>query len=438
MGYLSAARVAAALGLGGAAAGALFPGQARGQAQAPSEFPLARKLVWINMGGGWDILESVDPKASSTKDLDVGYDYALTHVLAGSGGTHVGRYFPGLATQGDDVLLLRGLAMGTTSHDAGAVYMDTGILSNAGRVNAASIPSIVASESDATIPIIQLAGGMEPQLDRGLLKPVSLVRAQNLDLYRSMYPTEKAEVARKMAMLDYMRKSVARAKAKMGANDRLGAVEAAESKIRGQIASGIGAKLQLTAADRAAFASAAVQGMGGGVADAFALALKLIKNDLVSCVNMGMGGFDTHANQERQLSAILPPFDAALTTFIKELRKAGKLDTTLIVLYSDFGRTPKINGGNGRDHWPVGGAMMIGGGIDGGRAVGGTTADLLAMDFNPDNGAAVREGGGQQLTPKHLGAAVLRLCMADEYLGYRTYFSSEEGVDSDSLVRLKA
>lgn len=414
------------------------PGAALAQTAQQTSFPVQRKLVWINMGGGWDILESVDPKRSSTANLDVGYDYNLTHALSGAASDlRLGRYFPGVASLGRDVLLLRGIAMGTTSHDAGSVYMDTGILSNTGRVNAASIPSIIASESDATIPIIQLGGGMEPMLDRGLLKPVSLVRAQNLDLYRSMYPTEKAAIERKMAMLDYLKKSVARAKSKVGPNDRLGAVEAAETKIRDQIASGIGSKLQLTDADKAPFATAAAN-MRGGVADAFALALKLLNNDLVTCVNMGMGGFDTHANQDRQLASILPPFDAALTAFVKELRKSRKLESTLIVLYSDFGRTAKINGSAGRDHWPVGGAMMIGGNIDGGRAVGGTTGDLLAQDFDPATGNAVREGNGQQLTPKHLGAAAVRLCLGDDYLRYRTYLSKEEGdVDSDALVRLR-
>jgi hypothetical protein len=427
VGYASVARL---LGM---------PAVAMGQAPEQTTFPVLRKLVWINMSGGWDILESVDPKKTSTANLDVGYDFNLTHPLAGApADVRLGRFFPGVASLGDDVLLLRGLAMGTTSHDAGSVYMDTGILSNTGRVNAASIPSIVASESDATIPIIQLGGGMEPMLDRGLLKPVSLVRAQNLDLYRSMYPTEKAAVDRKLAMLDYLKKSVARAKAKVGTNDRLGAVEAAESKIRGQIASGIGSKLQLTDADRAPFAAAAAN-MRGGPADAFALALKLLNNDLVTCVNMGLGGFDTHANQDRQLSTLLPPFDVALTAFVKELRKSKKLESTLIVLYSDFGRTAKINGSAGRDHWPVGGAMILGGNIDGARAVGGTTGDLLAQDFDPATGNAVREGNGQQLTPKHLGAAVVRLCLGDDYLRYRTYLSKEDGdVDSDALVRLRS
>jgi len=408
------------------AASKLFaPRTARAQvAQASTDFSVQRKLVWINMSGGWDILETVDPKQRSSSKLDVAYDWALAHRLAGSTtDVRVGRHLPGLASIGADVVLVRGLAMGTTSHDAGSVYMDTGILSNTGRVNAASVPSIVASESDATIPIIQLGGGSEPLIDRGLLNPVSLVRAQNLDLYRSMYPTDKKDTARRLALLDYMKKSIARAERTLGKNDRLTAVGSAESKIRGQINSDLGAKLSVTDADKALFAPAAGagMGMGGGAGDAFALALKLIKNDLATCVNMGLGGFDTHAGQDRQLAALLPPFDAALKIFVNELRKAGKLDTTLIVLYSDFGRTPKINGSAGRDHWPVGGAVMIGGGIAGGRAVGGTDGDLLALNCDLDTGTTP---GSEQLSPVHLAGAVVKLCIGEEYMPYRSYLEA--------------
>jgi uncharacterized protein (DUF1501 family) len=397
-------------------------------AQQQGNFGVAKKLVWINMSGGWDILETVDPKQSANDRVNLFYDYNLAHRLAGSAtDVRVGRHFPNIAAIGQDVLLLRGLAMGTTSHDAGATYMDTGILSNNGRVNAASIPSIVASESGATIPIIQLNGGMDPRVDRGLVRPVSLVRAQNLQLYRSMYPTNDAERNRKIRLLDFLRNSVARSKAQLGVNDRLTGIEVSETKIRGQINANLGDKLALDDADRAAFVRSATASGGANARqsrslDSFALALKLLKNDLVSCINMGIGGFDTHANQDMALSRILPDFDINLRVFVDELRAAGKLDSTLIVLYSDFGRTPRINGGNGRDHWPVGGAMMIGGGIQGGRAISGTDQNVLASFFDPGTGAATTSGD-KQLNATHLGGAVLSLCLGSAYLTYRSYMA---------------
>ena len=357
-------------------------------------FTVQRRLVWISMNGGWDVLEITDPKPSSTSGIDMMYDWGLAHQIAGGGASDkVGRWLRRLATQqGQDMVVVRGLNMGTTSHMAGQVYMDTGILSNSGNVNSASIPAIVASESAATIPIIQLNGGSDPQTDRGLLNPVSVVRAQNLDLYRSMYPGTSAELAQKLLILDHLNNSIARAQSQRGANDRLTELSNAEQKVRVQFQNDVGSKLALTDEDKAPFTVDPPQTLNSGQADAFALALKMLKNNLVSCINLGMGGFDTHANQERLMQPNVDNFDYLLSTFMDELRTAGQLDNTLIVVYSDFGRTPKVNGRSGRDHWPYGGALMLGGGIDGGRIVGATDDDLRAINVNTTSGLADPSG----------------------------------------------
>lgn len=403
--------------------------QAFGQS---TSYPPQRRLVWINMNGGWDILEVTDPKRSSTSGIDMMYDWGLAQTLAGSSGEdRMGRWFTRLAAHGPDVLVVRGLGMGTTSHMAGSVYMDTGILSNSGTVNSASIPAIVASESQATIPIIQLNGGSEPKIDRGLLSPVSTVRAQNLDLYRSMYPETEEELAQKLKILDHLKDSITRVQAKTGSYDRLSAVATAEQKIRIQFQDDVGTKLALTAADRLPFTVDAPRTLtNNGQVDAFALSLKLLKNNLVTCLNLGVGGFDTHANQERSLQPTLENFDFLLATFVAQLKAANQLDNTLIVVYSDFGRTPKVNNSNGRDHWPVGGALMIGGGIDGGRFVGTTDDNLRTLPINATTG--LPDAAGIDFNPTHLGGSVLALTLGTGYLGYRTYLESVP-----ALTRLK-
>lgn len=393
------------------------------QAQGTPTFPLQRRLVWINMNGGWDILEVTDPKRSSTSGIDMAYDFGAAHRLAGSSSEdRIGRWLGRMAAHGSDMVVVRGMNMGTTSHMAGSVYMDTGVLSNTGTVNAASIPAIVASESQATIPIIQLNGGSDPRTDRGLLSPVSVVRAQNLDLYRSMYPETNAELEQKLLILDHLQASVDRVQARTGSSDRLLAVKTAQEKIRVQFTDQVGSKLALTDADRAAFNVGAPGNMNGGARDAFALSLKLLKNNLVSCLNLGVGGFDTHANQDRQMQPIMDNFDYLLATFVAQLKEANQLDNTLIVVYSDFGRTPKINNSQGRDHWPVGGALMIGGGIAGGRFVGVTDDDLRGLNINATTGAA--DAAGLNLNPTHLGGSILNLTLGSAYMQYRTYLES--------------
>lgn len=407
---------------------------ARG-AKAIGAYPPQKRLIWISLNGGWDILEATDPKRRSTAGVDMVYDWGSAHLLRnGDSDERIGRWLPNIANNGADVVALRGLAMGTTSHLAGSVYMDTGVLSNSGTVNAASIPAIVASESGATIPIIQLSGGAEPLTDRGLLNPVSVVRAQNLSLYQSMYPTTDQELDQRLRILDYLKESVGRYENKVGVNDRLSAIRDTEVKIRMQFQDRVGSKLSLNAADTQPFTVNAPSNLNRGQRDAFALALKLIKNNLVTCINMGVGGFDTHGNQDTRLQPILTQFDYLMGVLIDQLRAANALENTLIVVYSDFGRTPKVNRSNGRDHWPVGGALLVGGGIAGGRFVGGTNDDLQAEYVNTASGEAVPAGtsGATQLNPTHLGGSVLELILGTGYMQYRSYLQS-----IPALTRLK-
>ncbi len=390
-----------------------------------SSFPPQRRLIWISMNGGWDILETTDAKNGSTPDIDIPYDWALANSLRGSSSSErIGRWLPKLATRGQELVVVRGISMGTNSHTAGQVYMDTGVLSNSGNVNAASIPAIVASESQATIPIVQLSGGAEPLSDRGLFNAVSVVRAQNLDLYRTMYPADEKELSQKLLTLDYLKDSVTRMKTAKGTNDRLTGLETAEAKVRVQFESDVGSKLEVNESDLAPFNDGAPTNLDNNARDAFALTAKLLKNNLVTCINLGMGGYDTHANQEQRMQPLVANFDHLLAVLIDELKAADALDNTLIVVYSDFGRTPKINQSSGRDHWPVGGALMIGGGIDGGRFVGGTNDSLLAEWTDPSTGLVTSEESGIQINPTHLGGSVLELVLGSTYMQYRSYLQS--------------
>jgi hypothetical protein len=98
-------------------------------------------------------------------------------------------------------------------------------------------------------------------------------------------------------------------------------------------------------------------------------------------LNGGAFGWDTHGdnfNQVRRLSEVL---DAGWGTLMHDLKERGLLDTTLIVWMGEFGRTPKINGQNGRDHFPdAWSTVLAGGGIKGGHAVGKTSADGMKVE----------------------------------------------------------
>src|SRR2546428_620879 len=83
------------------------------------------------------------------------------------------------------------------------------------------------------------------------------------------------------------------------------------------------------------------------------------------------GGFDMHSTITQGMRGQMPALDQGLHALITDLDKQGLLKTTLIMVSSEFGRTPKINGTAGRDHWPkVFSVMLAGGGIKGGLMYG--------------------------------------------------------------------
>jgi hypothetical protein len=82
--------------------------------------------------------------------------------------------------------------------------------------------------------------------------------------------------------------------------------------------------------------------------------------------------WDSHENNFGRLkNDLLPPSDRAFATFIEDLASRGLLDTTLVIALAEFGRSPKINGSAGRDHWPdCFSVVLAGGGVRGGAIHG--------------------------------------------------------------------
>ncbi len=85
--------------------------------------------------------------------------------------------------------------------------------------------------------------------------------------------------------------------------------------------------------------------------------------------------WDTHVNNFGQMrDTLLPPMDRAVSTLLDDLDERGLLDTTLVAVFGEFGRTPQINGQGGRDHWEkVCSVMLAGGGLKRGVVIGAST-----------------------------------------------------------------
>lgn len=89
------------------------------------------------------------------------------------------------------------------------------------------------------------------------------------------------------------------------------------------------------------------------------------------CVNINTGNWDHHNDIAKGLDEHLPPLDRAIATLVEDLEKRGLLDDVIIYCVGEFGRTPRMNGHAGRDHWSdCFSVLLAGGGIQGGRVVG--------------------------------------------------------------------
>ncbi|MEQ8208452.1 MAG: DUF1501 domain-containing protein [Lacipirellulaceae bacterium] len=106
-------------------------------------------------------------------------------------------------------------------------------------------------------------------------------------------------------------------------------------------------------------------------------------------VTLSYGGWDHHQQVTANMRRVTPAFDQAYATLISDLEERGLLDETLVLVSSEFGRTPKINQDSGRDHWSkVFSVVLAGGGIRRGEIVGSsgpTASDPEETPISPED-----------------------------------------------------
>ena len=101
-------------------------------------------------------------------------------------------------------------------------------------------------------------------------------------------------------------------------------------------------------------------------------ALRLVEAG-VRCVEVTLSGWDTHVNNHELQGRRIQVLDPAFAALLKDLKERGLFESTVVLCGGEFGRTPKLNPLEGRDHWPYGFSVaMAGGGIRGGQVLGAT------------------------------------------------------------------
>ena len=142
------------------------------------------------------------------------------------------------------------------------------------------------------------------------------------------------------------------------------------------------------------------------------IALAAFQAGITSSVSLTSGGFDTHkAHDTKHPIAVTNLFEGALF-LMQQAEELGLADRILLLIGSDFGRTPWYNEQDGKDHYSITSMMMMGPGIDGGRVIGSTDDSLVPDLLDPDT--LELSDDGIRITPAHIHATLR------EYLGVDT------------------
>lgn len=137
------------------------------------------------------------------------------------------------------------------------------------------------------------------------------------------------------------------------------------------------------------------------------LAVAAFRAGISVCANLTAGGFDTHDNHDSRHIPLLDKLLKGIDFLWQEAERQGMADRLVVVVGSDFARTPRYNAKMGKDHWSITSMMLMGAGIEGNRVVGLTDQEQRAIELAPDTLTA--DPKGIRIEPKHIHRCLRRL-----------------------------
>ncbi|MBV56253.1 MAG: hypothetical protein CMQ12_06740 [Gammaproteobacteria bacterium] len=160
------------------------------------------------------------------------------------------------------------------------------------------------------------------------------------------------------------------------------------------------------------------------------LALLAYQSGLCVAAQLGFTGFDTHQDHDDGHFTFMAKLTDLVAFIFDTAERAGFADRLIVIMASDFGRTPYYNRGGGKDHWPIGSAILIQQGAAwGNRVVGATDEGHRALSINPTTLQLDDSVSGVVLEPKHLQQAMRQLADVDQSSIARQFPLNAEFVD---------
>ena len=333
----------------------------------------AEQVILFWMGGGMSHVDTWDPKPGRPVQGD------FEAIKTSADGIQISEIFPKLAKQMHRAALIRSIA-GTQGDHGLATYQLQTSYTNSGNVVHPGIGSVVAYEKQplGDLPeLISISGMAHSAGSLGQKCEAYYVgRPGERDPYLA-FPEgiSKEKGAKRLEILQRMN---ARSLAATGAPP----MQASDTALKDAVALMHSPALEAFDLDKEK--PATLERYGNTEFGRGALLARRLVETGVRFVQVNRGGFDNHAGVFQAMRAHGDVMDPALAALMEDLHATGKLDTTLVVVLSEFGRTPNINKQGGRDHHAsVFSCFMAGGGVVGGQVIGKSDEDAMKPAERP-------------------------------------------------------
>lgn len=299
--------------------------------------------------------------------------------ISTTGGGQITELLPKVAQQMHRLSIVRSMSTREADHERGRYYMHTGFVPNPD-VEHPSYGAVIARELESKLssleipPFVSIGGGSAGPGFLGMAYAPFQVDT-NGRLRNAQPNVEAARMMDRMQLLGLLEKRFIR--------ENRGPAAAEHAKVLDNTLSLLtSSQMEAFQVQREPEAMRAAYG-NSGFGRGCLMARRLIETG-VPFVEVNSSGWDLHQDCFGQLEEKLPEVDQAMSALVEDLASRGLLDDTVLVCMGEFGRTPRINGDAGRDHWARSWSVVVGGGgFEGGKVVGATSEDGTRVITEP-------------------------------------------------------
>lgn len=355
-------------------------------AASASQVPTARNVIYLYMTGGQSHLDTWDPKPENKEVMG-----ATKAIKTNADGVQIGEYLPRMARQMQHACVINSMATNTGAHEQANYYMHTsfGLRGTIRHPGMGAWLSFYQGAGNPSLPPYVFIGNDSRHPGAGFFaKKHGPLMVSNPEAGLQNVRPAKGVTDERFAMRRDLASAMDEAfQAEWQTRNVKAYADMYDDAVRLMKSDDLRA-FDLTQESESVRQSYGKESFGQGCL----LARRLVEHG-VRFVEVSLGSWDTHTANFINTPRLCDVLDTALSALVADLNARGLLESTMIVVSSEFGRTPKINQNQGRDHFPVFSSVLIGGGIKGGQKYGATDKDGAAVTENkvspPDLNATI-------------------------------------------------